>query len=180
MAKAQFGAGFWPFWSKFGPQIFFAWILLPLLDARNCGKLSLCAILRKTNEPNFRKWQKKNKFWTWFWPIWPKFGLPFYLFFFFSKIWLRHSLDVMVSYHHVQYQEKLMIRSWENLVTNRRTERRTDKSDFIGRCPTNVERPKAIGLQKQPLALLPKNVCKISAKPHMFFKINRKSMKSFS
>ena len=62
---------------------FFAWILLPLLDARNCGKLSLCAILRKTNEPNFRKWQKKNKFWTWFWPIWPKFGLPFYLFIFF-------------------------------------------------------------------------------------------------
>ena len=122
---------------------------------------------------------KKNKFWTWFWPIWPKFGLPFYLFFFFSKIWLRHSLDVMVSYHHVQYQKKLMIRSWENLVTDRRTDRRTDKSDFIGRCPTNVERPKTVGLQKQPLALLPKNVCKISAKPHMFFKINRKSLKSF-
>ena len=28
---------------------------------------------------------------------------------FFSKIWLRQSLDIMVSYHHVQYQKKLMI-----------------------------------------------------------------------
>ena len=30
-----------------------------------------------------------------------------------------------------------MIQSSENLVT----EGRTDESDFIGRCPTNVERP---------------------------------------
>ena len=30
---------------------------------------------------------------------------------FFSKIWLRQSLDIMVSYHHVQYQKKLMIQS---------------------------------------------------------------------
>ena len=27
-------------------------------------------------------------------------------FFFSSKIWLRQSLDIMVSYHHVQYQKK--------------------------------------------------------------------------
>ena len=30
--------------------------------------------------------------------------------FFFSKIWLFQSLEIMVSYHHVQYQKKLMIR----------------------------------------------------------------------
>ena len=30
---------------------------------------------------------------------------------FFSKTWLRQSLDVMVSYHHVQYKKKLMIQS---------------------------------------------------------------------
>ena len=59
-------------------------------------------------------------------------------FFFFSKIWLRQSLDIMVSHHHVQLK-KLMIQSWENLVTNGR---RTDESDFIGRHPINVERPK--------------------------------------
>ena len=58
--------------------------------------------------------------------------------FFFSKTWLRQSLDIMVSYHHVQYQEKLMIQSWENLVTDRQM----DENDFIGHCPTNVERPK--------------------------------------
>ena len=34
-----------------------------------------------------------------------------FLFYFFSKIWLRQSLDIMVSYHHVQYQKKLMIQS---------------------------------------------------------------------
>ena len=29
-----------------------------------------------------------------------------FFFFFFSKIWLRQSLDIMVSYHHVQYKKK--------------------------------------------------------------------------
>ena len=59
----------------------------------------------------------------------------------FSKIWLRQSLNIMVSYHHVQYQKKLMIQSWENLLQDGRTDRQTEKSDFIGRCLTNVERP---------------------------------------
>ena len=30
---------------------------------------------------------------------------------FISKIWLHKSLDIMVSYHHVQYQKKLMAQS---------------------------------------------------------------------
>ena len=30
---------------------------------------------------------------------------------FFSKVWLCQSLDIMVSYHHVQYQKKIMIQS---------------------------------------------------------------------
>ena len=67
-----------------------------------------------------------------------KFALRIY---FFLEIWLRQSLDIMVSYHHVQYQKKLMIQSWENLVTDGQTDRQMDESDFIGRCPTNVERP---------------------------------------
>ena len=37
--------------------------------------------------------------------------------------------------------KKLMILSWENLVTDGRTDRQTDKSDFIGQFPTNAERP---------------------------------------
>ena len=63
-----------------------------------------------------------------------------------KKICLCQSLDIMVRNHNVQYQKKLMIQSRENLVTDRRrdgrTEGKTDEGDFIGRCPTNVERPK--------------------------------------
>ena len=39
----------------------------------------------------------------------PKSILNFFPFFSFSKIWLHQSLDIMVKYHHVQYQKKLMI-----------------------------------------------------------------------
>ena len=56
----------------------------------------------------------------------------------FSKIWLRQSLDIIVSYHNVQYHKKLMIQFWENLVTDGQT----DESDFIRRCLTNAERLK--------------------------------------
>ena len=52
---------------------------------------------------------------------------------FFSKIWLRQSLDNMVIYRHVQYQEKLIIQSWENLVTDGRTGRPTDRRDWFHR-----------------------------------------------
>ena len=46
-----------PIWLQFDPQKIFSWVS-PLLDVRNCYKVSLYAILRKTNEPNLRKWQK--------------------------------------------------------------------------------------------------------------------------
>ena len=39
--------------------------------------------------------------------VWSKFGLP--IFFLPQNIWLSQSLDIMVSYHHVQYHKK----SWE-------------------------------------------------------------------
>ena len=45
----------------------------------------------------------------------------------------------MVSYHHVQYQKKLMIQSSENLVTDGQTDE--SESDFTGRRLTNIERP---------------------------------------
>ena len=45
----------------------------------------------------------------------------------FSKIWLCQSLDIIVIYHHVQYQKKLMIQFWENLVTDRWTWRWMDR-----------------------------------------------------
>ena len=60
--------------------------------------------------------------------------------FFFSKIWLCQSLDIMVSYHHVQYQKKTNDPILRKLSKGRK-DRQTDESDFIGHCPTNVEHP---------------------------------------
>ena len=69
----------------------------------------------------------------------PNSGRQF--FFFFSKIWFRQSLEIMVSYHQVRYLKKLMIQFCEGR-TDRQTDRHKDESHFIGRCSTNVERPK--------------------------------------
>ena len=60
---------------------FFLWIL-PLLEIGHCCKLSLYAISRKTNEPNLKKWLKKDGFWL----LWPKFGSPIFFFFFFKNL----------------------------------------------------------------------------------------------
>ena len=39
----------------------------------------------------------------------------------FPKIWLCQFVDIIISYHHVQYQKNLMIKYWENVGTDRRT-----------------------------------------------------------
>ena len=55
----NFGSNLGPFSPKLGSKYFCSWIL-PMLYVRHCCKLSLHAISRKINEPNLRKWQKKN------------------------------------------------------------------------------------------------------------------------
>ena len=55
--KPSFRTNFSPFGPYLGPKFFFSWIL-PLLDVRNCCKLSLYGISRYNNDPNLRKWQK--------------------------------------------------------------------------------------------------------------------------
>ena len=57
------------------------------------------AILRKTKEPNLKKWQRNLVLG----PILAPFAQ---IQFFFSKIWLSQLPNIMVSYHHVQYQKK--------------------------------------------------------------------------
>ena len=52
---------------------------------------------------------------------------------------LLQSLDIMVIYHHVQYQKKTND-SILKKCSDGQTNRQTHKSDFIGRCPTRVER----------------------------------------
>ena len=86
------------------PKIFS--LILPLLNVTYCCKLSLCAISRKINDPNSRKWRKLH-----FGPDLGSQDQNSGRDFFFSKIWLPWSLDIMISYHHVQYQKKLMIQS---------------------------------------------------------------------
>ena len=117
--KTLFQAWFWPLWPKFGPKNFFSWIL-SLLDVRHCCKLSAYVISGKTKEQYLRKWQRPS-FGSNFGPLGPNSGCQNFS----SKIWLCQSLDVMVSYHHVQYQKKLMNKSCETLVTDGRTDRQT-------------------------------------------------------
>ena len=76
-----------------------------------------------------RKWQEPC-FGPDFGPFDPNLGRQI----FYSKIWLRQSLDIMIRYHHVQYEKKLMIHNWETWWrtdgrmdgrADRRTDRRT-------------------------------------------------------
>ena len=84
------------------PQ-FFLWVLpLLMLDiaaSYHCmqfqGKL---IIQTQENDKNPRAGPNLG-------PFCPNSGRQF----FFFKIWLCQSLDIMISYHHVQYQKKLMI-----------------------------------------------------------------------
>ena len=91
---------------SFGPDFDLFLQVLSLLVVRHCSELSLYAFSWKTNKRNLIKWQK-TQFWARFWPMWPKFGSPI----FFSKIQFHQSLDVMISYHHVQYKKKVRIQS---------------------------------------------------------------------
>ena len=145
--KPSFGNDFGTFGPNLSLQIFFSWIL-PLQDMTNCFSLLLYAFSRKLMSQTWKN--GKNLVLG---PISAHLAqIRTTKFSFFKKIWLRQSLDIMVSYHHVQYQKKLMIEPWENLVTDRQTDRPTDRrtdgqtddSDFIGRCPTNAKRPHVI------------------------------------
>ena len=52
--QSSSGTNFSPFWPKFEPQKLFSWNL-PLLNVKNCCKLSSYAISRKANQPNLNK-----------------------------------------------------------------------------------------------------------------------------
>ena len=85
---------FGPDFDLFGPQIVL-WVL-PLLIVRHCSKLSLVLILA-----HFAQIQAAKNF--------------------FSKIWLCQSPDVMVTYHHGQYQKKT-----KDSILRKLCEERTD------------------------------------------------------
>ena len=115
-------------WAQIWTSIFFffSWIS-PLLDDRHCRKLSFCAISRKAYDPNSSKW-RKTLFWAWFRPIKPKFEPPFFL--------LKNLALSVIRYHDQVskckiWKKKLMIQSWEHLVTDGQTHRQqTDRRTY--------------------------------------------------
>ena len=64
---------------------------------------------------------------------------------FFSKNLLHQSLDVMVSYHHVKYQKKTILRKLsDGWTTYGQMDRpQINKGDFIGCCLTSKVQHKA-------------------------------------
>ena len=70
----------------------------------------------------------------------------------------------MVSYHYVQYQKKLMIQSWENLVTDERTDGRTDRQK-------RVTSHKAVRLTSSVHHVGNQNKNKNKREPSLFFSI---------
>ena len=102
-------------------------------NIRYCSKLLSCAISRKTNELNLRKWQKKLVLGPILAPL-----LQIQVANFFSKIWLRQSLGSQLSCANQKKTNDPVLRKF----TDRRTDGQTDESDFMGRRPTNVECPK--------------------------------------
>ena len=107
--KPNFRPNFGGFGTNLGPKKFFV------------GFTSTYAISKKSSNPNLRKlW--KTSLWAWFRPVGPKIRPQIFFFW----IWLLRSLDIMISYHHVQYQKKVINQSWEDLVTDRRTNKQMD------------------------------------------------------
>ena len=113
--------------AQIGPQNYFPWVLT-LLNVIHYCELSLYAVSRTI-------WQKTSflgliqAHWT---------QIPATNFFF--KNLALSVTDIMVSYHHVQYQKKTNDPILRKLSKGRK-DRQTDESDFIRHFPTNVEHP---------------------------------------
>ena len=119
---------------KFGPQKLFGGIL-PLLDVRHCCKLSLYTISRKTNEPILRKWQKTLILGS-ILPHSPQIRAANFFF---------KNLASLVTRYHGQLSSCTISDKTNDPILRKLsdgwTDGQTDESDFIGRCPTNIERP---------------------------------------
>ena len=106
----------------FEPKKFFYENLLRPSFTYDCTLLS-CKKSEKINDPIFHKVQK-TRFLAVFWP---KFAQKN----FFSKIGLRHILGTTILHHCAKNQKKLMSQSREKLVTDERTDERTNGQRLI-------------------------------------------------
>ena len=103
------------------PQFYL--FILPLLDVRHCCKLSLCAISRKTNKPNMRKWQKPI-----FRPNFGPFGLKSGHHFFFFK-----NLALSVTRYHGQLSSCTISEKTNDPILRIVSERWTDRQTVTDR-----------------------------------------------
>ena len=108
-----------------------------------CCKLSLYAISKKTNEPNLRKWEKPS-----FGPDFHPFGPNLSCQIFFFKNLVRSVTRYHGQLSSCTISEKTNDPILRKLIgeqmdrwTDRQIHGQMDKSDFIGCCSTNVERP---------------------------------------
>ena len=92
------------------------------------------ATSRKTNEPNLRKSQKTS-FRPDFGPFGPYSGRQF------SPPPPKKNLAPSVTRYHGQLSSCTISEKPNDSILRKLSDGQTDESDFIGRCPTNVERP---------------------------------------
>ena len=131
-----------------GPPIFFVSFSSTL---RHCSKLSYYEFKAKLKKQTWENGEKPNfgPDFSLFSPIFFRGFYPYqildivasyhrmHFFFFPSKIWLRQSLSIIMSYHHVQYQKKLKMQSWEDLVTEGQTDKQKDRREWFHRTLSN-------------------------------------------
>ena len=139
--KTNFGPDFGPCGPNLSSQTFFV-----SFTSTECSTLSRAVIVCNFKENLWSKLKDitKNLILAWFIPVGPKFCQST-IFFFFWKVWPRKSVDIMVSYHSVEYQENLTIQSWEKLVIDGQTDgrqmgRQTKGRGWFHRL-SGVERP---------------------------------------
>ena len=79
---------------------------------------------RKLMKQTWENGKKNPKFWPDFGPFCQKLGLQI----FFQEFYLYYMLDIVASFHYMQFQGKLMNQTWEN-------EKKSFWPDFGPFCP---------------------------------------------
>ena len=130
----NFGPNFGPFGPNLGPQNFSSWVI-PLLDVKHCRKLSLYPRnfknINRTSRKHMIQTQeigKKPHFESNLRPLGPNSGPD----------------SSSVTRYHGHLSSCTISKKTNDSILKKcsdgRTDRQTHESDFIGRCPTRVER----------------------------------------
>ena len=135
--KPNFGPDFGYFGSNASPKKFFlSFTSTRCYHVTHCCMLSLYAISRKTNEPNLEKWQKNLVSGV---IVARLFQIQASNFFF------KNLASSVTRYHGQLSSCAISEKNYDPILrkfSDGWADGQTDESDFIGRHPNNVERPK--------------------------------------